>query len=84
MIPQKLSKKISKFDPTVQKMLYSYIKKNLVDTIDPRIHGKALTGNLKGFWRYRVMNYRLIVEIEDDKLIIVAVDFDKRDKIYLK
>lgn len=84
MIPQKVNKKIGKLDTSVQKMLYSYIKKNLLDTNDPRIHGKALTGNLKGFWRYRVMDYRLIVEIEDDKLIIVAVDFDKRDKIYNK
>lgn len=84
MIPQKLNKKISKFDTSVQKMLYSYIKKNLLDTDDPRIYGKALTGNLKGFWRYRVMDYRLIVEIEDDKLIIVAIDFDKREEIYNK
>lgn len=84
MIPQKLNKKISKFDTSVQKMLYSYIKKNLLDADEPRIHGKALTGNLKGFWRYRVMDYRLIVEIEDDKLIIVAIDFDKREKIYNK
>lgn len=84
MIAQKLNKKISKFDTSVQKMLYSYIKKNLLDTDEPRIHGKALTGNLKGFWRYRVMDYRLIVEIEDDKLIIVAIDFDKREKIYNK
>lgn len=81
MIPQKLNKKISKLDSLVQKMLYSYIKKNLLDIDDPRIHGKTLTGNLKGFWRYRIMDYRLIVEIEDDKLIIVAIDFNKRDKI---
>lgn len=84
VIPEKLNKKIIKFDKNVQKTLYSYIKKNLLDTEEPRLHGKALTGNLKGMWRYRVMDYRLIVEIQDDVLIIVAVDFDHRKKIYEK
>lgn len=82
MIPKKLNKKISKFDILVRKMLYSYIKKNLLDADDPRFQGEALVGNLKGFWRYRVMDYYLIVEIEEEKLIIVAVDFDKRGKMY--
>lgn len=82
VIPEKINKKIIKFDKNVQKTLYSYIKKNLIDTDEPRRHGKALTGNLKGMWRYRIMDYRLIVEIQDDVLIIVAVDFDHRNKIY--
>lgn len=82
VIPEKLNKKIIKFDKSVQKTLYSYIKKNLLDAENPRLHGKALTGNLKGMWRYRVMDYRLIVEIQDHVLIIVAVDFDHRKRIY--
>lgn len=82
VIPEKLNKKIIKMDRSVQKTLYSYIKKNLLDTDEPRRYGKALSGNLKGMWRYRVMDYRLIVEIQDDVLIIVAVDFDHRNRIY--
>lgn len=82
VIPEKLNKKIIKFDKSVQRTLYSYIKKNLLDTEEPRLHRKALTGNLKGMWRYRVMDYQLIVEMQDDVLIIVAVDFDHRKKIY--
>lgn len=82
IIPIKLHKKIKKMNSSTQKLLYSYIKKNLCGTEDPRIHGKPLKGNLKGFWRYRILNYRLIVEIKDDKLVIVAVDFDHRNKIY--
>jgi plasmid addiction system poison protein len=44
---------------------------------------KALTGNLKGLWRYKIMDYSLIVDIQDKKLIIVAIDFEYRSKIYL-
>ena len=32
---------------------------------------------------YRIMDYHLIVDIQDEQLIIVAVDFEHRNKIYL-
>ena len=83
MIPDKVNKKILGFDKNTRKLLYDYISKNLKDTDNPRLHGKALTWNLKGLWRYRIMDYRLIVDIQDKQLIIVAVDFEHRSKIYL-
>ena len=83
MIPDKVNKKILKFDRNTRKLLYNYIKKNLKDTDSPKLPGKALTGNLKGLWRYRIMDYRLIVDIQDEELIIVAIDFVHRSKIYL-
>ena len=83
MIPDRVNKKILRFDKNIRKLLYDYISKNLKDTDNPRLHGKALTRNLKGLWRYRIMDYRLIVDIQDEQLIIVAVDFEHRSKIYL-
>ena len=83
MIPDNVNKKILKFDKNTRKLLYDYISRNLKNTEDLRLYGKALTGNLKGLWRYRIMDYRLIVDIQDEQLIIVAVDFNHRRKIYL-
>ena len=83
MIPDNVNKKILKFDKNTRKLLYDYISKNLKNTENPRLHGKALTGNLKDLWRYRIMDYRLIVNIQDEQLIIVAVDFNHRSKTYL-
>ena len=83
MIPDDVNKKILKFDKNTRKLLYDYISKNLKNTENPRLHGKALTGNLKGLWRYRIMDYRLSVDIQDEQLIIVAVDFNHGRKIYL-
>ena len=80
MIPDRVNKKILIFDKNTR---YDYISKNLKDTDNPRLHGKALTGNLKGLWRYKIIDYRLIVDIQDEQLIIVAVDFEHRSKIYL-
>lgn len=83
MIPDRVNKKILIFDKSTRKLLYDYISKNLKDTDNPRLHGKALTGNLKGLWRYKIIDYRLIVDIQDEQLIIVAIDFEHRSKIYL-
>jgi addiction module toxin, relE/stbE family len=83
MIPDRVNKKILIFDKNTRKLLYDYISKNLKDTDNPRLHGKALTGNLKGLWRYKIIDYRLIVDIQDEQLIIVAVDFEHRSKIFL-
>jgi mRNA interferase RelE/StbE len=76
---QKLFKKV---DPSVQRLVAAYIKHNLENTNDPRARGKALIGDKKGLWRYRIANYRLIVEIRDDTLIILVLTFGHRSDVY--
>ncbi|WP_431031532.1 type II toxin-antitoxin system RelE family toxin [Plantibacter sp. RU18] len=39
---------------------------------DPRQRGKGLTANRSGYWRYRVGDYRLLAEIRDNELVIIA------------
>lgn len=46
------------------------------------MRGKALTGNWAGFWRWRVGDYRLIVAIEDDRVVIVVVSIGHRSQVY--
>ena len=75
-------KVFKKLDPSVQKLVASYIKHNLENTDNPRNHGKALVGDQKGLWRYRIANYRLIVEIQDNKLIIIILTFGHRKDVY--
>ena len=49
------------------------IEKNLVNCINPRQHGKALTGDLKEIWQYRVGDYRLFAKIYDNVLLIELI-----------
>jgi len=44
--------------------------------------GKALKGNLGDYWRYRVGNYRLIAEINDEEIIIIIIGIGHRRDIY--
>ena len=70
-------KKLKKLDVIMQKRIASFFDK--LETLDnPRAKGRALVGNLAGFWRYRVGDYRIICEILDDELVIYAIDITHR------
>ena len=63
-------------------MVYGWIDKNLDGCGDPRAHGKALGDGFKGYWRYRVGDYRLIANIQDSLLIIEIIRAGHRRWIY--
>ncbi|MBQ9411547.1 MAG: type II toxin-antitoxin system RelE/ParE family toxin [Oscillospiraceae bacterium] len=71
-----------KLDRFTQRMLKAWIEKNLVGCDDPRVHGKALTADRRGQWRYRIGDYRLICAIEDDRLVILALTVGHRSSVY--
>lgn len=75
-------KTLRKLDPNVSKMILKWIDKNLVDCENPGIHGKALKGNLKGIWRYRVDDYRVFAHIQDNVLLILIIDVEHRSTAY--
>ncbi len=78
----RFDKEFKKLDPFTMKMIKAWIQKNLVDCENPRVHGKALTANRKGQWRYRIGDYRLICSIEDEKLVILALSIGHRSEVY--
>jgi mRNA interferase RelE/StbE len=55
-------------------------KENLISA--PGKTGKPLRHSLVGLWRYRIGNFRVIVKIKNDILVILIIEVDKRDKIY--
>ncbi len=75
-------KKLKKLDRTVAALLIGFIEKNLEGCEDPRRHGKALTANHKGKWRYRIGDYRILALIEDEKILITIIDLGHRRDIY--
>ena len=78
----RFDKEFKKLDRYTQRMIKGWIDKNLADTDDPRRHGKGLTANRNGQWRYRIGDYRLICHIDDGKLIILALSLGHRRDIY--
>ena len=81
-VTQRFEKEFKKLDRYTQKMIKSWIEKNLIGCSNPRQHGKGLTANRSGQWRYRIGDYRLICAIQDDELIILALTVGHRREIY--
>ena len=79
---ERFDKEFRKLDRYTQRMIKAWIDKNLVGCVNPRHHGKGLTSNRSGQWRYRIGDYRLICEIQDDKLVILALTVGHRRDIY--
>ena len=77
-------KQLKKMDRHVGMMLAKDLKKRLDGLENPRQFGKALVGDYKGLWRYRVGNYRVICDIIDNKMVILALEMGHRKDIYRK
>ena len=75
-------KQLKKMDKHTASLIVGWIRKNLEGCSNPRIIGTGLVANRSGQWRYRVGDYRLIAEIQDEKIIILIVSIGHRREIY--
>lgn len=75
-------KQLKKMDKYTARLIVNWMLKNIQNTTNPRMYGKALKGNLSDYWRYRVGDYRVITEIQDDAFVVVAVEIGHRKEIY--
>lgn len=82
LFSKRAKNEISKLDNSTSKLLKGWVSKHLTDCENPRVYGKDLSGNMSGYWRYRIGDYRLICEIHDDELIVLAITFGHRFKVY--
>ena len=78
----RFDKEFKKLDKYTQKLIKAWINKNLVGTDNPRAHGKGLTSNRSSQWRYRIGDYRLICQIQDNELVILALTVGHRSEVY--
>jgi mRNA interferase RelE/StbE len=81
-ITRTAEKQIKKLDRTAQNSIVIFLRKRLESASDPRQWGKALKGEKRGLWRYRVGDYRLICDIQDKKITILILDVGHRKDVY--
>ena len=74
-------KDLKKLDRQTAALIFGWVRKNLEGCTDPRAHGRGLTANRSGAWRYRVGDYRLFAEIQDGKLIILMLTVGHRSEV---
>lgn len=79
---EKALKALKKLDRYTALLITAWIRKNLEGCTNPRQHGKGLVGDKSGQWRYRVGDYRLLAEIQDDRIVILILNVGHRREIY--
>ncbi len=79
---EKAKKQLKKLDKHISSLILGWLEKNIQNCENPRIHGKGLVENKSGQWRYRVGDYRIICEIQDNKVIILVLEIGHKKEIY--
>ena len=79
---EKAKKQLKKLDKHISTLIISWLEKNIQNCENPRVHGKGLVENKSGQWRYRIGYYRIICEIEDEKVIVLVLEVGHRREIY--
>lgn len=75
-------KAMKKLDRETQRHIIRWIDQHLNDVDFPTSPGKRLTGNLSEYVRFRVRDYRIIAEVDNDKFVITNMTVGHRSGIY--
>lgn len=75
-------KSAKKLSPQDRRKIRSFLEDRIANMEDPRQLGKPLKGKLAEFWRYRVGDFRIICELQDQKMIVLVIRFGHRKEIY--
>ncbi|MCP9808648.1 type II toxin-antitoxin system RelE/ParE family toxin [Cyanobium sp. HWJ4-Hawea] len=81
-ISETARRQLKKLDRSKAQILLRYLNSLVLETEDPRQRGKGLTANLTGLWRYRVGNYRVICDIQEDELVVLVLQVAHRSQAY--
>lgn len=81
-ITRTATRQITKLDRQAQESILKFLRERLSQADDPRQWGKALQGEKRGLWRYRVGDYRLICDIQDARITILVLELGHRKDIY--
>jgi mRNA interferase RelE/StbE len=75
-------RQIKKLDFPVQRRILDWLNDRLEGCKNPRHFGEPLKGEYSGFWRYRIGNFRIICDIQDDMLVVLVLTIGHRRQIY--
>jgi mRNA interferase RelE/StbE len=75
-------KQLSKLDKQVKKRIINWLDERLTSCHNPKLWGDALVGEFTGLWRYRVGDYRIICQLQNNELVILVIELGHRSDIY--
>lgn len=76
------AKELGRIDRQTARRIGDYLQDLVATCSDPRQRGQGLTAGLTGLWRYRVGDYRVICDIQNDRLLVLVVRISHRSEAY--
>lgn len=76
------AKQLRKLDRQIGGRIAAYLQEVVSSCGHPRERGRGLTANRAGLWRYRVGDYRVICDLEEDQLLVLVVQIGHRREVY--
>ncbi len=77
-----VKKSVRNIDAQARQRIRKYLEQRVANLDNPRDLGTSLVGSLGGLWRYRVGDYRIICEIQDDRLRVLVLTIGHRREVY--
>lgn len=76
------AKDFRKIAPQQRQRIRAFLEQRVVTLEHPRQLGKPLKGELAELWRYRVGEYHVICQLQDDRLVVLVIRAGHRKDIY--
>ena len=73
---------LRRLDRQMARRVVDYMDERVATRDNPRSIGQALTDPMRGLWRYRVGDCRIVCDIQDDILRVLVVRVGRRDRVY--
>lgn len=75
-------KELRRIDKPIQKRIRIFLLERIAALDNPRSKGEALSGPLGNYWKYRVGDYRIICDIQDNIITILVLAIGDRKEVY--
>ena len=74
---------LKKLDRPVQARLLGFLRTRVAALDNPRSIGEALSGGRLGtYWKYRVGDWRIICDIQDERIVVRVLRVGNRRDVY--
>jgi mRNA interferase RelE/StbE len=81
-ISRTAERQIAKLRHELQARITAFLRDRVAVADDPRRFAKALHGDKKGLWRYRIGDYRLICDIQHERITVLVLYVAHRKDVY--
>lgn len=75
-------RELDQLDRQHARKILTYLAERIATSEDPRRFGAPLRRDLSGLWKYRIGDYRVVCDIQEEKVLVLVLRIGHRRKVY--